>query len=49
MSITINFVQLERKKRKNGDIPIYIRLTENRRSKYLSTGITINPKYWHNY
>src|SRR5699024_10618351 len=29
-------------------IPIYLRFTENRRSRYRSTGISVKPKYWNN-
>lgn len=46
MGLTINLVLLKRKKKKNGEIPIYIRITENRKSRYKSTGISIHPKYW---
>lgn len=44
--LTTKFVQLERKKRKDGTIPIYIRITEDRKSRYKSTGISVLPKYW---
>lgn len=46
MSITLNLVQLKRKKRKDGTIPIYISITENRKIKYKSTGISLLDKYW---
>lgn len=46
MSITINLTLFTRKKRKDGTIPIYIRLTENRKSKYRSTGISVKPIEW---
>jgi site-specific recombinase XerD len=46
MSLTINLVQFKRKKKKNGEIPIYIRITENRKSRYKSTGVSVLPKYW---
>lgn len=46
MPLTINLTQLDRKKRKDGTVPIYIRITENRKSKYKSTGISVLPKYW---
>ncbi|MDZ7659636.1 site-specific integrase [Fodinibius sp.] len=46
MSLTINLVQLKRKKKKDGTIPIYIRLTENGKSRYKSTGVAVLPKYW---
>lgn len=46
MSLTIKLTQWKRKKRKDGTIPIYIRLTEHRRSRYLSTGIAVRPTHW---
>ncbi len=46
MTITINPTLLKRKKRKDGTIPIYIRITENRKSRYKSTGIFISEKHW---
>ncbi|MCC5942984.1 MAG: site-specific integrase [Balneolaceae bacterium] len=46
MSVTINLTQLKRKKTKTGEIPIYIRFTENGKSWYKSTGISVLPKYW---
>jgi site-specific recombinase XerD len=48
MSLTIKLTLLKRKKRKNGEIPIYLRFTEDRKSRYRSTGISIYPKYWNN-
>lgn len=42
----ISLVQLKRKKLKSGAIPIYLRITENRKSRYASTGISVKPKYW---
>ena len=46
MSVTTNFVQLKRKKLKSGEIPIYIRFTQDRKSSYKSTGIAVKKKYW---
>jgi len=46
MSLTVKLTQLKRKKRKDGTIPIYIRITENRKSRYKSTGISILKKHW---
>lgn len=46
MGLTLNLVQLNRKKREDGKIPIYIRITENRRSRYLTTGIAVLPEHW---
>ncbi|GAA5522334.1 site-specific integrase [Aliifodinibius salicampi] len=46
MSLTINLVLFKRKKKKNGEIPIYLRITENRKSRYKSTGISVLPKHW---
>lgn len=46
MALTINFTQLKRKKKKDGTIPIYIRITKDQKSRYKSTGISVHPKYW---
>jgi integrase len=46
MGVTINLVQLKRKQRKNGEIPIYIRFTEGKKSRYKSTGLSVLPKEW---
>lgn len=46
MALTINLTLLERKKKKDGSIPIYIRITEDRKSRYISTGISIVSKHW---
>lgn len=47
MAITINLTQLRRKKReKDGKVPIYIRITEDGKSRFKSTGIYLEEKYW---
>ncbi|NBC05548.1 MAG: tyrosine-type recombinase/integrase [Bacteroidetes bacterium] len=46
MALTINLVLLKRRKRNDGTIPIYIRFTEDRTSRYRSTGEAIKKKYW---
>lgn len=46
MALTINLTLLKRRKREDGTIPIYIRFTENRKSRYRSTGKAIKQKYW---
>ncbi len=46
MALTIKLTQLKRKKRKDGTIPIYIRMTEDQKSRYRSTGISVLPKHW---
>ncbi len=46
MGLTIGLTQLKRKKRKDGTIPVYVRFTEDRKSRYKSTGIAIKKKYW---
>jgi integrase/recombinase XerD len=43
MAITIKFAQLKRKRKEDGTIPIYLRFTENRKSKYRSTEISVPP------
>lgn len=46
MGVTIGLTQLKRKKRKDGTIPIYIRVTEDRKSRYRSTGIAVKKNEW---
>lgn len=46
MSLTIKPTLLKRKQRTDGTTPIYIRITENRKSRYKSTGIFIQEKHW---
>lgn len=46
MSCTINFTQLKRKKKNDGTIPVYIRLTENKESVYINTGISVSQTDW---
>lgn len=46
MALTLHFTQLKRKQRKNGEIPIYLRFTENRKTRYLSTGIAVQEDQW---
>lgn len=46
MGLTIGLTQLKRKKKKDGSIPIYIRFTEDRKSRYRSTGISVKKSYW---
>lgn len=44
--VTIGLTQLKRKKRNDGTIPIYIRITEDRKSRYKSTGIAVKESEW---
>lgn len=43
---TFHFVLRNSKQRKNGEIPIYLRITAQRKYRVLSTGIAIEEKYW---
>ncbi len=46
MAVTVNLTLKKDKRKTNGEIPIYIRITENRKSKYLTTGISIKESDW---
>jgi site-specific recombinase XerD len=46
MATTYHFYLRKDKKRDNGECPIYLRITQNRKSRYLSTGVFIKPKFW---
>ncbi|SHG46410.1 Site-specific recombinase XerD [Fodinibius roseus] len=48
MGLTINFTLLKRRQRDDGTIPIYLRITENRKSSYRSTGFWVKQKDWDN-
>ncbi|NDW10494.1 site-specific integrase [Dysgonomonas sp. 520] len=46
MSATINVVCYRNKKLANGDSPLMLRVCKDRKTKYKSIGISINPIYW---
>ncbi len=37
---------LKNRKKQNGEYPIYLRITHNRKHKYVSTGVSVKKKYW---
>lgn len=43
MGFTFGFTQLKRKKKDDGTIPIYLRITIDRKSRYKSAGIDVKP------
>lgn len=46
MPATFRIVFRSDKPKKNGECPIYLRITQNRKTKFMSTGISVEPKYW---
>jgi integrase len=46
MPITVTPVLRTSKKRDDGRAPVWIRITANRKSRYVSTGIKVEPKHW---
>jgi site-specific recombinase XerD len=46
MGTTYHFYLRKDKERANGDCPVYLRITQNRKSRYVSTGVYIKPKHW---
>lgn len=44
--ITFSLYLMKRKKKADGTIPIYLRITQQRKSRYLSTKIYINEDHW---
>lgn len=46
MSATINVVCYKYKKLANGDSPLMLRISKDRKTKYKSIGVSVNPKYW---
>lgn len=45
MSVSFH-LYLKNKKRKNGEFPVYLRITKDRKHKYISTGISVMKKHW---
>ncbi len=45
MATSINLF-LRNRKKQNGELPIYLRITNNRKHKYVSTGLSVKEKYW---
>ena len=43
---SVKLILRESKKKKDGTAPVWIRITANRKSRYISTGVYIEPKYW---
>lgn len=37
---------LKNRKKQNGEYPIYLRITNNRKHKYVSTGLSVKQKHW---
>ena len=46
MDASVTPVHRTSKERDDGRAPVWIRITANRKSRYISTGIYIEPKYW---
>lgn len=46
MPVTVNLTLKKDKTKADGTIPIYIRITENRKSRYISTGISVKENDW---
>ena len=46
MSGTVNVVCYKNKKLSNGNSPLMIRISKDRKTKYKSLGISVNPNHW---
>lgn len=46
MTATFKFTLRKDKRNNNGECPIYLRITHNRKTKFLSTGIRVKPNDW---
>ena len=46
MTATVNVVCYKYKKLANGESPLMLRVSKDRKTKYQSIGISLNPKYW---
>ena len=43
---TTKIILKENKAKSNGDVPLYIRVIKDRKAKFISLGLAINPKFW---
>ena len=46
MAATTKLVLRKDKKRKDGTCPVFVRITANRKSRYISSKVYVAPKYW---
>lgn len=46
MATTFHFYLRKDFQKKNGEYPIYLRITSNRKNKYISTGLSVSEKDW---
>ncbi|MEX2347700.1 MAG: site-specific integrase [Balneolaceae bacterium] len=46
MATTLHFYLRKDFQKKNGEYPIYLRITSNRKNKYISTGLSVSEKDW---
>ena len=46
MNVTVNVVCYKSKTLSNGEHPLMIRLCKDRKTKYISLGISIHPQHW---
>lgn len=43
---TVKLVLRKEKQKKDGTAPVYLRITANRKSRYVSAGVAVEPKHW---
>ena len=46
MNTTYKLYLRYQKQKENGEIPVYLRITSNRKSRYLSTGVSVKENLW---
>ena len=46
MSVTVNVICFRGKKLSNGESPLMLRISKDRKTKYKSLGISVNPIHW---
>jgi site-specific recombinase XerD len=46
MAVSFKLYALKRKTKINGETPIYLRITRNRKYRYISTGVSVDLKDW---
>jgi len=46
MKVIIDIILFKQKTLSNGEYPIVVRLTQNKKRKYIRTGLSLDPKHW---
>jgi integrase len=46
VAVSLKLYAINRKIKKNGEVPIYLRITKDQKYRYVSSGISVEEKFW---